>query len=452
MLFLCQRTEAQTSYISDFVDPNFVLAKEFPFHTYQAEVTIVKWARQFSLKGPWSVVDKPFAPPSGDKHDYLSWSPYSWPDCSNVGNTSVLPDEQVWTTCPYTLRDGEFNPDVRLINDVGNIDDLSNAVLYNSIAYVITGGNSNLFSRNAVHFLKIWFLDQDTRMNPSLTYAQILRGPDGQVGRHTGVLDMKGFVRIATAIEIFRKSNTTDWTPQIESGMIDWIKNYTSWIETDPAGLKEAAALNNHGTFYHVQLASLKLIVNDHEGAKDAIERYYNGQFLTQIEENGEQPLEAARTRPYHYHAYNIAAIISLARIAQYIDPEYNVWNRTSLKGGTLKKAMDFALSLDPTETNEVESVIEMFPYVAAIGSVFGDSDGKYKKFLEDGHPEYATDPHFLWNQPFVGGPTVTSAADKARMTRRVSSSGALGLKVLRGKRWMLGLAFGVSFGAGIGL
>ncbi|KAF9262760.1 chondroitin AC/alginate lyase [Marasmius fiardii PR-910] len=456
LLLLCQHVKAETSYISDFVDPTFILAKDFPFHTYQAEVSIVKWARQFSLRGPWSVMDKPVAPPSGDKHDYLSWSPYSWPDCSSVGNTSILTDEQVWTTCPYKLRDGQFNPDGRLINDVGHFDDLSNAVLYSSIAYVITGGNSNSFSRNAVRFIKRWFLDSDTKMNPSLTYAQILRGPDGQVGRHTGVLDMKGFVRIATAIEIFRKSNNTDWTPKIDSGMVDWVKNYTSWIETDPTALKEAAALNNHGTFYHVQLAALKLIVNDREGAKQVIENYYNSQFLTQIEENGEQVssfvfflLEAARTRPYHYHTYNIAAIISLARIAQYIDPEYNVWNRTSAKGGSLKKAMDFTLSLDPAISNETSAVIELYPYVTAIGAVFGDPDGRYRKWLQDAHPDYATDPHFLWNQPFVGGPTATSAADRARMTRRISS-GDLGLKVTRGNWCMLGLLAVGYFAAGV--
>ena len=34
-----------------------------------------------SLKaGPYSVMQKPIVPPSGDKHDYLSYAPYYWPD------------------------------------------------------------------------------------------------------------------------------------------------------------------------------------------------------------------------------------------------------------------------------------------------------------------------------------------------------------------------------------
>ena len=36
-----------------------------------------------TLAGPtYSVVNKPFSPPSGDKHDYMSLSPYWWPDPS----------------------------------------------------------------------------------------------------------------------------------------------------------------------------------------------------------------------------------------------------------------------------------------------------------------------------------------------------------------------------------
>lgn len=39
-----------------------------------------------------------------------------------------------------------------------------------------------------VNFIKTWFLDEETMMNPNVKYAQLARGPDGQVGQHTGVL------------------------------------------------------------------------------------------------------------------------------------------------------------------------------------------------------------------------------------------------------------------------
>ena len=51
---------------------------------------------------PASVMDKPKTPPSGDKHDYLSLAPYSWPD-------PAKPDGLPWIN-----RDGQVNPSNRL--------------------------------------------------------------------------------------------------------------------------------------------------------------------------------------------------------------------------------------------------------------------------------------------------------------------------------------------------
>lgn len=42
--------------------------------------------------------------------------------------------------------------------------------------------------RSLVNFIKVWFLDEETQMNPNLKYAQLARGPDGQIGQHTGTL------------------------------------------------------------------------------------------------------------------------------------------------------------------------------------------------------------------------------------------------------------------------
>jgi hypothetical protein len=83
---------------------------------------------------------------------------------------------------------------------------------------------------------------------------------------------------------------------------------------------------SNHGTFYVNQLMALKLIVNDTAGATTLGRGYFGGIYKGQIQPNGnqvcssysavriiltsDQPMEASRSRPYHYRNFNIAGMI----------------------------------------------------------------------------------------------------------------------------------------------
>jgi len=138
-----------TSYANDFVSPDYILARNYGATSEAAQRTIVSWANEAASYGPWSVTNKSVTPPTGDKRTYMSWAPYWWPNCTNAGNTTELAPEQIWTTCPYYSRDGKFNPDVRLIDDVGSFQNLSDAVLYNAIAHVFSNQSSSQWSKNA---------------------------------------------------------------------------------------------------------------------------------------------------------------------------------------------------------------------------------------------------------------------------------------------------------------
>jgi hypothetical protein len=100
----------------------------------------------------------------------------------------VLINFTVWTTCPYYARDGLFNPDGRTVNNIGDFDSMANAVLFNSLAWAIAG--DSVYSTRVATYIKTWFLDTDTFMNPNLNYAQMQRGPTGQQGTHTGILSV----------------------------------------------------------------------------------------------------------------------------------------------------------------------------------------------------------------------------------------------------------------------
>ncbi|MGB5665712.1 MAG: alginate lyase family protein, partial [Maribacter sp.] len=97
-----------------------------------------------------NVVDEGALPPSGDPHDYYSYSPYWWPNPEN-------PDG------PYIWRDGEVNPD-RNTSDVSRVVAMVDRVTSLVPAWYFTGDER--YAKSAVEQLRAWFLDPATKMNP----------------------------------------------------------------------------------------------------------------------------------------------------------------------------------------------------------------------------------------------------------------------------------------------
>jgi len=81
-------------YDNDFIDPSYILSKNYSKSTGGAQQTIIEWADYLNLQGPWSglapganktqvvltsnllgVMNKTVTPPTGSKHDYMSWAP-----------------------------------------------------------------------------------------------------------------------------------------------------------------------------------------------------------------------------------------------------------------------------------------------------------------------------------------------------------------------------------------
>ncbi|CAE6466713.1 unnamed protein product [Rhizoctonia solani] len=380
-----------TSYANEFFTPQDVLGSNWVSEAKWAQLNTIRTAKLLSSQGPWTVTSKTMLPPTGDKHDFMSLRPYFWPDCSNVGNDTELTNEQIYTTCPYVRRDGVFNPDVRMVNDTGAFQAMSDSVFYNALAWSFT--KDPAFSRNIVKAVYTWFISPETSMKPNLNFAQLLRGPGEQTGTHTGILDLKCMTKLTSGVLVLREGRSAEWNKTLDDGLNAWVKQYMVWLTTSEQALGEKAAPNNHGTFYFNQLASLQVLVGDLEGAKTTINEYFNGIYQDQIAANGDQPLETARTRPYHYRAYNIAAMIVNAKLGVYVGIP-DAWDRKTKSGAGIQQALDYAMSLPPT--GEEDYAKELFPYVAAAASIYGDPDGKYAAFLKARDSKYPGNAYFL--------------------------------------------------------
>ncbi len=150
---------------------------------------------------------------------------------------------------------------------------------------------------------------------------------------------------------------------------------------------------SNHGTYYLNQLCSLYILLNDSTSAISQLEAFYNSTFLAQIAANGDQPLESSRTRPYHYRAYNLAALVVNAQIGDYFGLSPSGWNRTTSSGATILDAVTYAIAQNAD--SEPSSLTELNPIVAAVASKFGDPNGSFAAFLAKTDPQYMAQPYY---------------------------------------------------------
>ncbi|HZQ92418.1 MAG TPA: alginate lyase family protein [Terriglobales bacterium] len=271
-----------------------------------------------------SVVDKSLTPPSGDKHDYMSMAPYWWPDPSK-------PDG-----LPYIRRDGETNPEIRKISDHDNFGRLVSATHTLALAYYLLGDER--YAAHAAELLRAWFLTPATRMNPNLTYAQAIRGIND--GRGIGLIETRGFPRIVDAVGMLAGSRS--WTAADQRGMERWCAEFVKWLRESKNGKDEAAAKNNHGTWYDGQLVALALFTHQRAIARAVLNEVRSKRIAVQIEPDGRQPLELARTKSFGYSVFNLNALVQLARLGE--GPGIDLWNARTADGRSLRAALDFLI------------------------------------------------------------------------------------------------------------
>jgi hypothetical protein len=146
-----------------------------------------------------------------------------------------------WTTCPYVGRDGQVNPDVRLLNGPEAINNAAQSILYNAIAYALQKTSS--YSTAAASFIDTFFLNPSTKMNPNMNFGQMVRGPgqSGQEGTFTGVLDLRGIVKIINGILILKAADSPDWTTARNQELATWMGQYADWLRNSPLGKLSAS-------------------------------------------------------------------------------------------------------------------------------------------------------------------------------------------------------------------
>ena len=256
----------------------------------------------------------------GTKHDFYSEGDYWWPN----------PDD---ADGPYIQRDGQSNPNNFIAHRESMIR-LSDIIGTLSSAYQIT--KDEKYTAHAVKHLKAWFIDKDTRMNPSLLYSQAIKGRHS--GRSIGLIDTIHLVEVARGAKLLKAS--TSFPADDQAAVTGWFREYLQWLNTHEYGKEERSCTNNHAVCWSLQAAAFADLVGDEEQLAWIRNEFKTVYIAKMMREDGGFPAELKRTKPYGYSLFVMDAMAGVAALAS--TPEENLWTFELPDGRGMKKGIEF--------------------------------------------------------------------------------------------------------------
>ena len=286
----------------------------------QERVRVLNAANQYLKEAPITITASKSPRSAGGVHDYFSEGDYWWPDPQN-------PDG------PYIQRDGMSNPN--------NFNDHRRYLMRLSVqvpalvaAWKLT--KDERYAKHAVKHLRAWFIDEQTRMNPNLQFAQAIHGRF--TGRGIGIIDTIHLVEVARAIEMLKDSQAL--TVVDRGALVKWFTEYVHWMTTSKNGIDEREAKNNHGTCWVMQVAAFARLIGNEELLAYCRNRFKTVLVPNQIAANGSFPEELRRTKPYGYSLFNLDAMATVCQILSTAND--NLWNFSLPDGRGIARAMEY--------------------------------------------------------------------------------------------------------------
>jgi hypothetical protein len=200
--------------------------EDIPYISAEEQQYIIEKATTYLDSIPVAVTDAVCERSAGGPNDFYSEGDYWWPDPEN-------PDG------PYIRKDGQTNPGNFVAHRLAMIR-FSQIVAMQTSAYLLTGDRK--FAAASKKHLQVWFVNPETRMNPSLLYVQAIKGR--VTGRGIGIIDAIHLIEVARSVEILEKNEAIDQQTLLH--IKDWFSEFVDWLTTHPYGIDEMNTKNNH--------------------------------------------------------------------------------------------------------------------------------------------------------------------------------------------------------------
>ena len=286
---------------------------------------LIDQADMLLAQGPYSIVWNEALALSNDPHDYYSLAPYWWPD------------ETKKSGLPWIRKDGQVNPQTKLYDSDDQVKDrMFKSIEILTWAYYYS--DEEKYAQKIIHTIDTFFLEEDTKMNPHLDFAQAIPGKNS--GRWIGIIE---FTRVADLVSTLQLLEDRNVMPEdIKQGIRHWMESYVEWLLNSDFGKAECAWPNNHGTWYDVQVVSILIYLSRISEAKAHINQITKSRIESQIAPDGSQPQELERTKTLSYSKMNLWAFTMLAIMADNLG--INLLEYTSSKGSGIIQAYEYLL------------------------------------------------------------------------------------------------------------
>lgn len=330
---------------------------------YKKEIETLKYLADEVIKEEPYTITKYLAPSTKDAtiNDYYSDSPYWWPVEGDPNS-------------PYIRRDGERNPD-RFMEHKKELAKFYKGIL--ALTFYNYFSESPIYEEKVNELLKIWFIEESTKMNPHLKYSQLIRNRTRLRG--VGIIDGRRLGILTEAILLLKSCEKIN--DNIYAGIKEWYTEYIDWLNTSIYGLDEKKRGNNHGTWWAVQIAGISsfLQIDDNIHLIDSHSKHYL--LDNQIDSNARQPLEEERTRSLDYSAFNLTAHSYLSRTL--LNYDIDNWNYVNKNGKSLVDVVEYLIPFIISPENWKIKQINRFDNSRPLFLGFAGLDLRNRKYLE---------------------------------------------------------------------
>jgi hypothetical protein len=289
----------------------------------QPDATVEAAAEAALLTKIVSIVDKPQPSPTGDAHDYVSYARYYWPNPDTPNHL------------PFVRRDGHSNEDQVALGDEARLMRMDETV--GELALGWAAFHREVYAQRAGEWLRVWFVNPSTVMNPNLERGQVALGSNDNHGRAEGILDAREFIGLVDGLRMLHGS--PGLSPSDEGAVHAWFERYLHWMLTSKIGNAEHSAPNNHGSWFLAQAIAIARYLGKDDVARGLANEDF-ARIASQIQPDGRQPLELARADSLTYSAFNLTAQFLVARLS--VGLGVDLYHYSAPNGASLAKAVDF--------------------------------------------------------------------------------------------------------------